>query len=193
MTIDLSAYESIQTNLFVKVVIPGYDTLTFSDYHQDYTIDSVNYTGLGQLLGITDTATNLRATPQEITIAISGIPSDNISDILDNKVKGSEVEIYRGFFDVDTGALLSISGNPAGKFKGVVTNFEISEDIEEFADEGTIQLSLICTSFIEILNNKVSGRRTNPTDQKALYATDVSMDRVPGLAKSNFNFGAPKQ
>lgn len=193
MTIDLSTYESIQTNLFCKIVIPGYDTLTFSDYHQDYTIDSVNYTGLGQLLGVTDTATNLRASPQEVTITISGIPNSNISDILDNKIKGSEVEIYRGFFDVDTGALLSIANNPTGKFKGVVTNFEISEDIEEFESEGTIQLNLICTSFIEILNNKVTGRRTNPTDQKALYSTDVSMDRVPGLAKSNFNFGAPKQ
>ena len=193
MSIDLSTYESIQTNLFCKLVIPGYATLTFSDYHKDYTIDTVNYTGLGQLLGVTNTAIPLRATPQEVSIGISGIPGSNISDILDNKVKGSSIEIYRGFFDVDTGELLSISGNPTGKFKGVVTNFEISEEIEEFESQGTIQLTLICTSYVEILNNKVSGRRTNPTDQKLLYPTDVSMDRIPGLAKSNFNFGAPKR
>jgi len=40
------------------------------------------------------------------------------------------------------------------------------------------------------LSNKVSGRRTNPIDQKELYPTDPSMDRVVSLASSNFNFGA---
>ena len=47
------------------------------------------------------------------------------------------------------------------------------------------------SSVVELLNNKVSGRQTNPRDQKLYYPTDLSMDRVPALAKSNFNFGAP--
>jgi hypothetical protein len=193
MSLDLSSYDAIQTNLFVKLVIPGYSTLTFSDYHRSITIDSVAYTGLGQLLSITDTNSSLRASPQEVTIAISGIPSQNITDILNNKLVGSDVRITRGIFDVNTGALISaITGNPVGKFVGVINNFDITDDINQDSDTGTITCTMTCTSVVEQLENKITGRRTNPIDQKTLYPTDECFDRVPALAKSNYNFGADR-
>jgi hypothetical protein len=55
---------------------------------------------------------------------------------------------------------------------------------------GTVSLTLTCTNVVELLNNKVAGRRTNPIDQKSFYPTDISFDRVFALANSNFNFGA---
>lgn len=192
MPLDLSSYPNIQSNLFVKIDIPDYEILTFSDYHKTLTIEGDVYDGLGQLLAVGNTTSNLRATPGEISISISGIPAGNITDILNNKVKGSSVKIYRAFFDVTTGEILSITGNPAGKFQGVVSNFEITDDLDIGADTGTITLVLTVTSVVELLNNKITGRRTNPIDQKIFYPTDVSMDRVPSLAKSNFNFGAPQ-
>jgi hypothetical protein len=192
MALDLSSYDAIQTNLFVKLVIPGYSTLTFSDYHRSITIDSLAYTGLGQLLSITDTNSSLRASPQEVTIAISGIPSQNITDILNNKLVGSDVRITRGIFDVNTGALISIASNPIGKFVGVINNFDITDDLEQGASTGTITITMTCTSVVEQLENKITGRRTNPIDQKALYPTDECFDRVPALAKSNYNFGADR-
>ena len=191
MAIDLSAYRSIQTNLFVRLDIPDYEVLTFSDYHRSLTLNGTNYTGLGQLLSVTNTVNNLRATPEELSIGISGIPQKNITDILNYRVKGSDLKVYRAFFDVNTGELLNIIGNPAGKFQGIVSNFDITDDLEMGADLGTVTLTLTATSVVEMLNNKISGRRTNPIDQQLLYPTDVSMDRVPSLAKSNFNFGAP--
>ena len=121
-------------------------------------------------------------------MVISGIPNGNISEILDNRVKGSELVVYRGFFDPDTGNLLSITGNPAGKFHGVVSNYEIADDLTPGDDTGTITIALNVTSVVELLNNKISGRRTNPTD----FANEQSMNRVSALAKSNFNFGAPQ-
>lgn len=187
MSVDLSSYRSIQTNLFVKLVIPDYDTLYFSDYHKEYTIGADTYDGLGELLSVSATTSNLRAAPQEITISISGIPSANISDILDNKVKGSALSIYRGFFNVETGELLSVAGNPAGKFQGVVSNYDITDDLDIGGDTGTVTLTLNVTNVVELLSNKVSGRRTNPID----FEDEESMDRVLRLAKSNFNFGAP--
>ena len=103
MAIDLSSYRSIQTNIFVKLDIPGYSVLTFSDYHKNYTISGTNYTGLGQLLNVGNTDDNLRAAPSELSISISGIPSTNITDIINNRIKGSECNIYRGFFNATTG------------------------------------------------------------------------------------------
>jgi hypothetical protein len=143
-------------------------------------------------LAITNTVSDLRASPQEISITISGIPSDNIIDILTNKVKGSDVRVYRVFFDSTTGEFLEIAGNPAGKFNGIVNNFDITDELDMGSSTGTIALTLTCSNVVELLNNKVTGRRTNPIDQKLYYPTDLSMDRVPALAKSNFNFGAPQ-
>ena len=101
-------------------------------------------------------------------------------------VPGGSYTIQRVFFNPTTGELLSISGNPAGKFQGVVSNFEISDDLDMGSDTGTITLTLNVTSVVEMLTNKVSGRRTAPAD-----FPNGEMNRVPALAKSNFNFGAP--
>lgn len=186
MAVNLSAYRSIQTNLFVKLDIPGYSVLTFSDYHKNYTISGTNYTGLGQLLAVGNTEDTLRATPSDITITISGIPTSNVTDILNNRIKGSECKIYRGFFNTETGELLSIAGNPAGKFQGVVSNYDITDELEMGSDAGTVTLTLTVTSIVEILSNKASGRRTNAAD-----FPNGDMARVLPLQKSNFNFGAP--
>lgn len=188
MAINLSAYRAIQTNLFVKLDIPGYSVLTFSDYHKNYTVAGTNYTGLGQLLSVSNSEDNLRAAPSELSISISGIPSANVTDIINNRIKGSECKVYRGFFNVDTGDLLSIVGNPAGKFQGVVSNYEIADELDMGDDTGTVTLTLTVTSVVSLLENKISGRRTNPQD-----FPNGDMDRVLPLQKSNFNFGAPLQ
>lgn len=190
MSLDLSSYSAIQTNLFVRLDIPGYQVLKFSDLPYPYTVESESYTALGDLLSVSESTNELRATSQEVSIQISGIPTANISDILDNKIKGSDIKIYRAFFDPTNGQLLSISGNPAQKFQGVVSNFDITDELGMGSKTGTVTITLACTNIITQLNNKITGRRTNPTDQKQFFDTDISMDRVPSLANSNFNFGA---
>lgn len=190
MALDLSTYPAVQTNLFVRIDIPGYQVLKFSDLNFPYTINSESYTALGSLVNITETTSELRASAQDVTISISGIPDANISDILNNRVKGSSVKIYRAFFNPSTGALLSVSGNPAQKFQGVISNFDISDELDMGATTGTVLLTLTATSVVELLSDKIAGRRTNPVDMKLFYSTDVSFDRVPALENSNFNFGA---
>ena len=191
MSVDLSPYRSIQTNLFVRLDIPNYEVLTFSDYYKSYTLAGTTYQGLGQLLSVTDTTLSLRAAPEELTLTISGIPEGNIADVLNTKIKGSKLDIFRAFFNPNTGELLNIAGNPAGKFRGVISNYSIVDDLEEGSSSGTFSIVLVATSVVDLLNNKVTGRRTNPLDQEEFYPGDESFNRVPALAKSNFNFGAP--
>ena len=188
--LDLSSYTSIQTNLFVRLDIPGYQVLKFSDFSVPYTIESESYTALGQLLSISDSSSELRATPQEVTVAIAGIPNANVTDIINNPVKGSNIKIYRAFFNPSTGQLLSLAGNPAQKFQGIVSNYDITDELDMGSLTGTITVTLTCTNVVELLNNKVAGRRTNTVDQKTYYPSDISMDRVYALVNSNFNFGA---
>lgn len=188
--LDLSAYSAIQSNLFVRINIPGYADLTFSDYHKALTINGVNYTGLGQLINVGDSMSNLRTTSEEVAIVISGIPDNSITGLLSNRIKGSQVQIFRGYFDPNTSQLLPISGNPVGKFQGIVSNYSISDSLTSGEDTGTLTITFSAVSTIEQLTNKIAGRRTNPADQKKFYPSDQSMDRVSTVANSNYNFGA---
>lgn len=193
MAINLSAKESIQANYFVRMDIPNYTVLRYSDYHRPFDINGETYQNLGSLVSITSTDSNLRAAPKDITIQIGGIPESSITDVLANDFKGSPVQVYRALFDSVTGELdSSVSPNPTGRFRGIISNFELSDDIDTGSDTGTLLLVFTCSSVVEVLGNKIGGRRTNPLDHKDFYPNDKSFDRVPRLAKSNFNFGAPK-
>ena len=187
--LNFNDYPSLQSNIFISIDVPGYEVVTFSDYHRPLTIDSVVYDGLGDLLSVSTVNSNLRATGEEITIGISGIPEENISLILNNRVKGSKVVMYRAFFNSITGNLLTVSNNPVGLFRGIISNYEIADDLE--GDTGAVSLVMTATNFISLLENKYGGRYTNPIDQNTYFPNDRSMDRVPALSRSNFNFGAP--
>ena len=88
MTINLAPYRAIQVANFVRLVIPNYATLRFSDYDKSYTIDGENYTNLGQLLSVGDTYSEIRALDKSITVGISGIPSGTVPAILANNPRG---------------------------------------------------------------------------------------------------------
>lgn len=198
MTINLSNYKNIETALFVKLVCPYYraqpgDTpitksLYFSQYDVPVTIDGDVYAPLGNLLGITETTTELRVSPGQLSITIAGIPNSSIAEIVNSKMKGSTVNIWQVFFDPVTKQMINTAGNPMGRFQGLVNNWSLEE---EYSGSATNRILLVCSSTVEVLSNKIAGRATNPEDQKAVNNNDVSMDRVLALAKSNFNFGAP--
>jgi hypothetical protein len=189
--IDLNAYPAIQTNLFVRIDVPTLGVLRFSDYYKAYTINSESYTSLGSLVSVSDTISELKLSSSDLNISISGIPTANMDAVLDYKIKGAPIIVYRVLYDVTTGLPLSVSGNPGIKFKGIINNYNLVEEFDEIGKNSSVTINFACTSEIGIIQNRVSGRRTNPDDQKKLYPTDVSMDRVPSLVDANFNFGAP--
>lgn len=195
-------YNNVETGLFVKLVIENYrtepagsattETLTFSDYHREVIISPDTYLPLGGLVSIGSSRSEIRSSGDSIRIGISGIPNSSLQEILYSDIKGSTVSVYRGFFDVETGDILPITGNPAGRFFGYVNNYSIDEELEVADLSGTHTITLECASYINLLKTYVNGRRTNPVDQSNLYAGDTSFDRVPNLVGSNYNFGAPK-
>ena len=202
-TPNLSSYSSVQSNLFVRVQIDEYsltaggpytaEVLRFSDAITTYTVDSESYTALGSLMAITASASELRVSSGELTITLSGIPATSIAEIVNSKLKGAPVRVYRLFSDATTGTALAIAGNPSGRFRGFVNNYAINEEWDNLTRVTTNTLVLSCASAVDVLNRKISGRKTNPESQKRFFSTDVSMDRVPNLENATFNFGAPSQ
>lgn len=188
MSVDLDSYASVWTALFVRLDVEDLGVLRFSNYNIPYTINSESYASLGSLMSVSDSTSELRLSESEVTITLSGIPTSNIDSVLDYKMKGSPVEIYRGIFNPNTGAALV---SPVGKFKGIVNNFALQEEFEEGGKNSSVTILLTCSSIVGVLQNKLAGRFTNPTSHKTFFPTDLSMDRVPNLVNSNFNFGAP--
>ena len=112
-------------------------------------------------------------------------------------IKGGEVNIYRVFFDYNTQEV--ITGEVYKRFAGVISNYNVQEDIETLnQDVGvTHTITITASSVMGVLENKVSGRRTNRQDYQIVYAeignsaTDPSMDRVDALFNQSFDFGKP--
>jgi hypothetical protein len=191
MSLELGNRSSIITSLFVRIDVPDYEVLRFSGYNYPVTINSEQYLPLGQLLSVSTSTSELRPAGQELSIGIAGIPNSEITDILALKFKGSEVNVYRMIFDSVTAQPLAIPGNPAGRFQGIVNNFAIQEEYDFAGQSATNSIIITCSSIVDVLTNKVTGRATNPADQKRFFSNDTSMDRVLSLSRSNLNWGAP--
>lgn len=194
--IDLSGYSALATALFVKIDLPDDSPLLFSNFDRPYTINGDLYNSLGSLMNATTSSNELRAVSGEITITISGIPNARLQEIVSTRIKGSEVIVYRAFFNPQTGAALAIPGNSGSnivtRFQGRVMSVAIQEDWDSGGNSSTITAQFNCASVVALFSNKISGRKTNPIDQQALYPTDTSMSDVPSLSNSNFNWGAPQ-
>lgn len=194
--IDLHSFYSIRTALFVKILVPGSDALLFSNFDRPYSFGGDTYDDLGTLMTCTTTANELRPAAGTITIGISGIPNSRLQEIVNTRIKGSEVLVSRAFFNPATGAELSIPGNSGSnivpRYRGRVMSIGISEDWDAQSASSSIVAQFQCACVVALFDNKVTGRRTNPTDQQALFPGDTSMSDVPSLANSNFNWGAPQ-
>jgi len=190
--LNLTSYSALQSNLFVKVTLSG-STLLFSDKLESTVIAGDTYVGLGKLLAISGSNSELRSSSQELTISISGVPDTSITDIINSEIKGSPVIIRRGLFNAATGAFLSaVAGNPIIRFTGYVNNLSFDEEYDVDTKTSSNTMILTCASNVDILNNKVQGRKTNSESQRKYFPTDLAMERVSTLESSYFDFGANK-
>ena len=194
--IDLENYSSIYTALFVRMDVPNYSILRYSTHYTSYSIvesdgNTYNYTNLGTLVGVSDSTFGIRSNSEEVTVTISGIPLTNVTMVMDEAIKGSKIEIRRQFF---TGNDYTAIGSPVIKFKGIVNNFTVTEEYptDGSGATGTCSIGFLCSTMLDLMENKTAGRRTNPLDEKILFPSDLSMDRVPTIAGANYNFGLPK-
>lgn len=155
---------------------------TFSSAYKFETINGQEYTPLGGLLGVGQQQRDMRVTSADTSVSLSGIDGNNIQMALDTKIRGSKLEIIRGFYDNN----YALTSN-AQRFTGIVTNYAISEDRQENDDNYTVTLN--ASSYKSVLENRVAGRKTNSVSWKEFSPTDTSMDQIYSLADQWFDFG----
>lgn len=170
--------------------------------------NGVNYQPLGGFLGISDIQNTLQNATDELSVSLSGIPPNYVAAVLGQQIKGGTIAIYRYFQDSQG----SIASNRIyARFRGIITNYAISEDIQntETGADVNYVITLTCSSIFGVLENRLSGRRTNEPDYKVKYqnivngvktnerfitnsiTSDPSFNRVVALFDEKFDFGMP--
>jgi hypothetical protein len=187
--INFTDQNNVETGIFVKLVIPNYKTspsdpgvetvLTYTDYFQP--VEIVNQDPQGNIIS-TDTS-------NEVNIVISGIPNSRLQEFQLSTIKGGKVDVFRGLFDINGSV---ISERTLGRFFGIINNYFLQEEYDVETKQSSNTIVFVCSSYIDVISNKVNGRRTSRSDMRKFFPNDTSFDRVTTLANNIFDFGAPK-
>ena len=176
--------EFIKLTVYDEFNLPT--THTFSSSYKPEVIDGQLYLALGGLLNIGTQQRDLRVTGSDTTITLSGLESENIYLVMGTKIKGSLIEIWRGFYGPDY-----LLVNTVRRYNGVVTSYTITEDIQQNDNIDNFVISINCSAYKTVLENRISGRKTNANSWKQFNATDISMDNVQAISEAYFDFGKP--
>jgi hypothetical protein len=189
-TIAALSSPSINYGEFVKLTTAT-STYTFCNAASPITVSGTTYTNLGSLLSIGDIKRDTKATSGDLTISLTGVDGANVSVILGADIKGSLVEVWRGFFDSNNQIITTPTLQFFKRYQGYIGNFSVTEDWNEQLRSRVATCSISCSSFRTILQNRIGGLKTNPTVWKNFYPGDTSMNRVPVIASTYFDFGSP--
>lgn len=176
-----------------------------SNCYKNIVFQGRTYQALGGFLEISNLQQDLILTNNEIAVGLSGIPAEFIENILGQQIKGGRIRIHRVFFDPQTKAVRINSTGAQEiyqRFDGVMTNFSVQEQINQ--SENSVDISYVITvqasSLLGVLENRVSGRRTNNDSYQTFYnergitsaiETDTSFSRIEQLKNASFDFGRP--
>lgn len=179
---------------FVRLTVGNAATVyTFCNAAAPITVGGITFTNLGALLNVGDVQRDMRSTSDDMTIALTGIDPTNVGMILSNDIKGSLVEVWRGFFDSNNQILTTPTTQFFKRYQGIISNVSITEDFNSEARTRIATCSISCSSMRRILENRLGGVKTNQSSWQFLYPGDASMNRVATVANTYFDFGKPPQ
>jgi hypothetical protein len=182
------------------------------------SISATPFTALGQLVQVGSVQRDIKSTANETTVTLAGIDTAMLALVLNAKLKGSQIDLWHGFFDANnqlittvTSAWLNNVGSTIGwtnslfdpiawtsstggtgvykYFTGFVNSFSISEQWFEETRSYTGVVTISASSFQLVLQNRTAGRYTNDNAWQSIYPGDTSMNRVNYIASINYAFG----
>ncbi len=154
-------------------------------------IGGITFSNLGALLSVGDVQRDIKATSDDMTIALTGINPTNVALILSNDIKGSLVEVWRGFFNSNNQIITTPTTQFFKRYQGIINSVSITEDFNAEARTRIATCSISCSSMRRILENRLSGVKTNQNNWQFIYPNDTSMNRVAEISNTFFDFGSP--
>lgn len=195
-TINAVNSSSIRHAEFVRMVVGqtgSTTTYTFCNAAAPVTVSGITFTNLGALLGVGDVQRDIKATSDDMTISLTGIDPTWVSVILGTYIKGSTVEVWRGFLDSNNQIITTPTTQFFKRYQGIINNVSITENFDSQMRTRVATCSVSCSSMRRILENRMSGVKTNQQSWQFFYTADTSMNRVATIANTYFDFGKPPQ
>lgn len=171
----------------------GFNSYLFTTAPAPITVPAVDpnpFAGVGQLIAVGQATRDIKSTANETSFTLVGIDTSVLGWVLSNEIKGSKIEAWHGFFDVN-GALIT-TGGTGGLYKfftGFVNSFAISEQWMEEARMFVGVVTVNASSIQLILKNRIAGRYTNNNSWQFFTPGDTSMNRVAFISTINYQFG----
>ena len=191
-TINAVTGSQINHAEFVKLTVGNAATVyTFCNAAAPITVGGITFSNLGALLSVGDVQRDIKATSDDMTIALTGIDPTNVGIILGSDIKGSLVEVWRGFFDSNNQIITTPTTQFFKRYQGIINSVSITEDFNSEARIRIATCSISCSSMRRVLENRLSGVKTNQNNWQFIYAGDTSMNRVSEISNTFFDFGSP--
>jgi hypothetical protein len=153
----------------------------------------MTFSNLGSLLSISAIDRNIKASSADLAISLTGVDGTNVATVLAANIKGSNIDVWRGFLDSNNQIITSPSQQFFKRYTGIVSNCSITEDFNDQLRTRIATVGITCASFRTILENRIQGIKTTPKAWNFIYPADTSMNRVPVIAATYFDFGKPPQ
>lgn len=219
MAQDIQAVDlpHVEHGILVELGLPDPDTgvptlYRLSNNYTDVVYDGHTFSAVGGLLQVTDIQGDLQSTNYEMSLGLSAILPEYIEIIMGQEIKGGTIKVYRVFYDSETQLIKNINGTDQIflRFNGIISNYAIQEDIQKgYMPEVSYSITVTASSILAVLENRMSGRRTNVDSYRkyyneqyittnidnpegnALAPADYSMSSVVALKAASFDFGKP--
>jgi hypothetical protein len=182
------------------------------------SISATPFTALGQLVQVGSVQRDIKSTANETTVTLVGIDTAMLSLVLNAKLKGSQIDLWHGFFDANNQLITTVTSawlNNVGStidwtnslfdpiawtsstggtgvykyFTGFINSFSISEQWMEETRSYSGVVTISASSFQLVLQNRTAGRYTNDNAWQSVYDGDTSMNRVNYISSINYAFG----
>lgn len=177
---------------FVRVNT-GSDIYRFTTAPSDTTVSAVDsnpFLAVGTLMKVGDVQRDIKSTANETTVTLVGIDTALLGWVLGQNVKGSQIQMWHGFYN--TNDQLITSGGSGGLyqfFSGIITSFTISESWMEETRSYVGTITVAASAIQLILQNRIAGRYTNNNSWQFFTPGDTSMNRVNFIQNINYQFG----
>ena len=146
----------------------------------DLSFDSVTYTGLGDLLSISDIKETSDISATGISVSLSGVKTSLIAVAKDQDYQGRELTVRLGAFN-ESGSLIA---DPVIIFSGFMDTMTIAEA----GNYSTISIA-VENKLVAFERSKV--RRYTAEDQKIDHPTDKGFEFVTSIVQKEIIWGRP--
>ena len=146
----------------------------------DISFDSVTYTGLGDLLSISDIKETSDISATGINVSLSGVKSSLITIAKDQDYQGRELTVRLGAFN-ESGSLIA---DPVIIFSGFMDTMTIAE-------AGTYSTISIAVENKLVAFERSKVRRYTAEDQKIDHPTDKGFEFVTSIVQKEIIWGRP--